>query len=126
METRLMSDRKCDLYGTAFASATLAFDLYHPLGIAGAMPYIALPLFGLLSRSFRTVINLAVLGTVLNIAGIVLSTSGAPLYVVVVNHLMSGILVWVVSYIALTHMAVGDKLRATLHDAAFRDPLTRL
>ncbi len=126
MDTRLMSDRKCDLYGTAFASATLAFDLYHPLGIAGAMPYIALPLFGLLARSSRTVINLAVLGTVLNIAGIVLSTSGASLYVVTVNHLMSGILVWVVSYIALTHMAVEDKLRATLHDAAFRDPLTRL
>ena len=126
MKTRLMSDRKCGLYGTAFASATLAFDLYHPLGIAGAMPYIALPLFGLLARSSRTVINLAVLGTMLNIAGIVWSTSGATLYVVVVNHLMSGILVWVVSYIALAHMAVEDKLRATLHDAAFRDPLTRL
>lgn len=121
-----MSGRKCDLYGTAFASATLAFDLYHPLGIAGAMPYIALPLFGLLARSSRAVINLAVLGTVLNIAGIVLSTSGAPLYVVVVNHLMSGILVWVVSYIALAHMAVEDELHATLHDAAFRDPLTQL
>ncbi len=121
-----MSDRKCDLYGTAFASATLAFDLYHPLGIAGAMPYIALPLFGLLARSSRTVLNLAVLGTVLNIAGIILSTSGAPLYAVVVNHLMSGILVWVVSYIALAHMAVEDKLHATLHDAAFRDPLTGL
>lgn len=126
MDTRLMSDRKSDLYGTVFALSTFAFDLYHPLGIAGAMPYIALPLFGLLARSSRTIINLAVLGTLLNIAGVILSTAKGSVYVVVVNHLMSGILVWVVSYIALTHMAVGDKLRATLHDAAFRDPLTRL
>jgi diguanylate cyclase (GGDEF)-like protein len=126
MERPLMSNRKCALYGAAYASATLAFDLYYPTGIAGAMPYIALPLFGLLARASRSIVSLAVLGTLLNIAGVFLSSSGAPLYVVVINHLMSGILVWLVAYIALTHMAVGDKLRASLHDAAFRDPLTRL
>ena len=126
METRLISDRKCDLYGAALASATFVFDIYHPLGIAGAMPYIALPLLGLLARSSRAVINLALLGTVLNVAGVALSMSGASIYVLLVNHLMSGILVWIVAYIALTHLAVGDRLRASLHDAAFRDPLTRL
>ncbi len=126
MKTRLISDRKCDLYGAALASATFVFDIYHPLGIAGAMPYIALPLLGLLARSARAVVNLAVLGTVLNIAGIVLTMSAAPLHVVLVNHLMSGILVCTVAYIALAHLAVEDRLRASLHDAAFRDPLTRL
>jgi diguanylate cyclase (GGDEF)-like protein len=124
METRLISDRKCDLYGAALASATFLFDIYHPLGIAGAMPYIALPLLGLLARSSRAVINLALLGTVLNVGGVALS--GTSLYVSMVNHLMSGILVWTVAYIALTHLAVGDRLRASLHDAAFRDPLTGL
>ncbi len=126
MKTRLISDRKCDLYGAALASATFVFDIYHPLGIAGAMPYIALPLLGLLARSTRAVVNLAVLGTVLNIAGIVLTMSAAPLHVVLVNHLMSGILVCTVAYIALAHLAVEDRLRASLHDAAFRDPGTRL
>ena len=126
MKTRLISDRKCDLYGAALASATFAFDIYHPLGIAGAMPYIALPLLGLLARSSRAVINLAVLGTILNAGGVVLSTSGAPLAAVLVNHLMSGILVCLVAYIALTHLEVGDRLRASLHDAAFRDSLTLL
>ena len=126
MQTRLISDRKCDFYGAALASATFVFDIYHPLGIAGAMPYIALPLLGLLARSSRRVISLAVLGTILNVGGVALSISGAPLHVVLVNHLMSGILVWMVAYIALTHLAVGDRLRASLHDAAFRDPLTRL
>ncbi len=126
MKTRLISDRKCDVYGAALASATFVFDIYHPLGIAGAMPYIALPLLGLLAQSSRAVILLALLGTALNVAGVALSMSGASLYVLMVNHLMSGILVWIVAYIALTHLAVGDRLRASLHDAAFRDPLTRL
>lgn len=126
MKTRLISDRKCDLYGAALASATFIFDIYHPLGIAGAMPYIALPLLGLLARSSRAVINLALLGTALNVAGVALSMSGAPLYVVLVNHLMSGILVCIVAYIALAHLAVEDRLRASLHDAAFRDSLTGL
>ncbi|MDJ0751393.1 MAG: GGDEF domain-containing protein [Woeseiaceae bacterium] len=126
MKTRLISDRKCDLYGAALASVTFVFDIYHPTGITGAMPYIALPLLGLLARSSRAVIQLAVLGTVLNVGGVVMATSGAPLYALLANHLMSGILVWMVAYISLTHLAVGDRLRASLRNAAFRDPLTGL
>jgi diguanylate cyclase (GGDEF)-like protein len=121
-----MSDRKCELYGVMLASVTFVFDIYHPVGIAGAMPYIALPLLGLLARSARAVISLALLGTVLNVAGVVMSMSGTPLYAVLVNHLMSGILVCIVASIALAHLAVGDRLRGSLRNAAFRDPLTRL
>ena len=126
MKTRLISDRMCDLYGAALASATFVFDIYHPLGIAGAMPYIALPLLGLLARSARAVVKLAILGTVLNIAGAALSMPGLTLYAVLVNHLMSGILIGLVAYIALAHLAVEDRLQKSLRDAAFRDPLTRL
>ena len=126
MKTRLFSDRKCHLYGAALASVTFVFDIYQPTGIAGAMPYIALPLLGLLARSSRAVINLAVLGTVLNVAGVVMATSGATLYALLVNHLMSGILVWMVAYICLRHLAVENRLRDSLRDAAFRDPLTGL
>lgn len=126
MKTRLISERKCDLYGAALASVTFLFDIYHPVGIAGAMPYIALPLLGLIARSSRAVIKLALLGTVLNVGGVVLATSAAPLYAVLVNHLMSGILVCMVAYIALTHLALEDRLRASLHDAAYRDSLTGL
>jgi diguanylate cyclase (GGDEF)-like protein len=126
VKTRLISDRRCHLYGTVLASVTFVFDIYQPLGIAGAMPYIALPLLGLLARSSRAVVNFAVLGTVLNIAGVVMATSGAPLPAVLVNHLMSGILVWMVAYICLRHLAVENKLRDSLRDAASRDPLTGL
>ena len=126
LKTRLISDRKCEIYGVLLASVTFVFDIYHPQGIAGAMPYIALPLLGLLARSARAVISLALLGTVLNVAGVVMAMSGTPLYAVLVNHLMSGILVCIVASISLAHLAVGDRLRNSLRDAAFRDPLTRL
>ncbi len=126
MNTRLMSERKCAIYGVLLASVTFVFDIYHPHGIAGAMPYIALPLLGLLARSARAVINLAVLGTILNIAGVAMSMPGLTLYAVLVNHIMSGILVCIVAYIALAHLAVEDRLRDSLRDAAFRDPLTGL
>lgn len=126
MKTRLISDRRCDVYGAALASVTFVFDIYHPLGIAGAMPYIALPLLGLLARSSRAVVNLALLGTILNVGGVLLSMPGVPMYALLGNHLMSGILVCVVAYIALAHLAVEDRLRDSLHDAAFRDSLTGL
>ncbi len=126
MKTRLISERKCDLYGAALASVTFVFDIYHPLGITGAMPYIALPLLGLLARSPRAVINLALLGTILNVGGVLLSMPGVPMYALLGNHLMSGILVCIVAYIALAHLAMEDKLRDSLHDAAFRDSLTGL
>ena len=108
---RLLSDRKCDLYGAILASVTFIFDIYHPHGIAGSMLYIALPLLGMLARSPRAVIKLALLSTVLNVAGVALSTSGVPLYAVLVNHLMSGILVCIVAYIALVHLRVEERLR---------------
>ena len=126
MNTRVISERKCDVYGAILASVTFVFDVYHPHGIAGAMPYIALPLLGLLARSSRAVINLAILGTVLNVAGAAMSMPGLTLYAVLVNHLMSGILVCIVAYIALAHLAVENRLRDSLRDAAFRDPLTQL
>ncbi len=126
MKTRLFSDRKCYLYGAALALVTFVFDIYQPLGIVGSMPYIALPLLGLLARSSRAVVNFAVLATVLNVGGVVLASSSASLSAVFVNHLMSGILVWMVAYICLRHLAVENRLRDSLRDAAFRDPLTGL
>ena len=126
MKTRLLSERKCYNYGTALAVAIFIFDLTHPLGVAGSMPYIALPLLGMLARSNRAVIKLAVLGTVLSVAGAFLSTSGAALYIVCINRGLSCTLIWIVADVALRHLAVGNELRTSLRKAAFRDPLTGL
>lgn len=126
MKTRLMSNRKCNIYGASIAVAIFLIDLQHPLGVASAMPYIALPLLGLLARSSRLVIALAILGTTLNFAGLLLSSAGAPFYVVLINRTMTAVLVWVVAYAAIQHLSIGNRLRAGLRKAAFRDALTGL
>ena len=126
MKTRLLSESKCFGYGTALAAAIFVFDANHPHGVAGAMPYVALPLLGLLARSNRAVMILAVTGTALTIAGMLLSYAAAPLYVVLVNRVMGTCLIWIVAYVAIRHLTVGNALRKSLRKAAFRDPLTGL
>ncbi|NNC77110.1 MAG: GGDEF domain-containing protein [Woeseiaceae bacterium] len=126
MKTRVISTRKGSIYGTSIALVIFLIDLQNPLGVASATPYIALPLLGLLARSPRSVIALAVLGTTLNLAGLLLSPSGAPYYVVLTNRIMALVMIWVVAYVAIQHLSTGDKLRAVLRKAAFRDPLTGL
>lgn len=126
MKTRLMSNRKCNIYGASIAVAIFLIDLQYPLGVASAMPYIALPLLGLLARSSRLVIALAILGTTLNFAGLLLSPAGAPFYVVLINRTMTVVLVWVVAYTAVQHLSIGNRLRASLRNAAFHDALTGL
>ncbi|MDX1498731.1 MAG: GGDEF domain-containing protein [Woeseiaceae bacterium] len=122
----MRSTGTCYALGILLAGGIALFDLYHPPGMASAMPYIALPLLGLLWRSTAAVFFLAALGTVLTLAGAVLSTPGAPLYVVSLNRGMSLILMWIVALTAVRHLAVGERLRKSLVNAANRDPLTRL
>lgn len=126
MKTRQMTVRSGYLLGVMFAGGVALFDLYHPLGVAGAMPYIALPLLGMLSRSSATILFFAALGTLLTVAGALFSASGAPGYVVALNRGMSLALIWTVAFVALRHLAVGERLRQSLVNAASRDPLTRL
>jgi len=126
MKTPVMSTRRCYLYGAALSAPIFLFDLLHPLGVAGAMPYIALPLLGLLARSARAIICLAILGTVLTLAGVVTSAAGAPAIAVLINRSMGIVLTWAVAVTALRHLAVGNRLRRALQNAAFRDPLTGL
>ena len=126
MKTRQMTVRNGYFLGVVLASGIALFDLNYPLGVAGAMPYIALPLLGLLSRSSAAVLFFAALGTLLTGAGALLSASGAPAYVVALNRGMSLALIWTVAFVAVRHLSVGERLRRTLINAANRDPLTRL
>ncbi len=126
MKTRQMTVRKGYLLGGVLAGVIVLFDLYHPLGVASAMPYIALPLLGLLSRSSATIVFFAALGTLLTVAGALFSAVGAPFYIVTLNRGMSVALIWTVACVALRHLAVGERLRQSLVNAANRDPLTRL
>lgn len=121
-----MSIRRVTVYAVIAVPTIFLFDLLRPLGVAGAMPYVTLPLLGLLARTPRAVVSLATLGTVLTVAGTLLSTGGAPLPVVLINRGMSVALIWIVAAMALRHLAIGDVLRASLEREASCDPLTEL
>lgn len=121
-----MSTRRATLYGAMAALTIFLFDLVYPLGVVSSMPYVALPLLGLLARARRAIFTLAVLGTVLTFAGLFLSTAGAPLYVVLINRGLNTTMVWIVALIAASHLAIGESLRQSLEKQASRDPLTDL
>lgn len=121
-----ISTRRATSYGVLAALLVFAFDMVNPPGMAASMPYIVLPLLGLLAAAPRTVLALAILATVLTIAGTLLFPHGLPFFVVFANRVMSTTMVWIVTLIALRHLAIGERLRASLEKQATHDPLTQL
>lgn len=121
-----LSIRRVTLYGALAALTIFLYDLVNPTGIAAGMPYIVLPLLGLLAGTTRAVLGLAILATVLTVTGMLLSPPGAPLYVVLTNRIMSATMTWIVAFIAMRYLKTGDNLRASLEKQAMRDPLTEL
>lgn len=124
--TSKMSTRRVAACCAIALPAILLLDVSQPLGFVGAMPCVALPLLGLLSRSSSTVVVLAVLGSLTTVAGFFLSPSAAPLLLVLSNRTMTIVLIWVVSGMAIRHLILGDRLRETLTREASHDPLTEL
>lgn len=121
-----MSTRRAALYGALAALTVFAFDLVNPPGMAASMPYVVLPLLGLLAGSPRAILVLAILATALTVAGTLLSPPGVPLFVVLTNRGMSTVMIWIVTLIAFRHLVIGDSLRASLEKQATHDPLTEL
>lgn len=119
-----MSTRRATLYGALAALAIFVFDLANPLGVVGSMPYVVLPLLGLLAGAPRAIFALAVLGTLLTLGGLLSSADGAPLVVVLMNRGLSLMTIWVVALIAIRHLAIGESLRESLEKQATHDPLT--
>ncbi|MGB5344924.1 MAG: GGDEF domain-containing protein [Woeseia sp.] len=121
-----LTERLATLLSVALALATFVFDWSQPLGIAGSMPYVVLPLVGLLARSSWMVIAGAVVGSLLTIAGMALSEQGGEFSTVIINRVMSITLIWVAACAALRHLAIGRHLNQQLRQQALTDPLTGL
>ncbi|MDX1517419.1 MAG: GGDEF domain-containing protein [Woeseiaceae bacterium] len=127
METnRPLRVQEAGLLAAGFAVFCFLFDLSQPLGVAGGMPYVALPLLGLLARSPRMIMVTACIGVVLTCAGFWLSPPGAPLHAVLLNRGLSVAMIIIIAAISLRHMAIGERLRESLERQASRDPLTGL
>lgn len=88
---------KMTLLAAAIAAIVLAVDLNLPLGVAGAVPYVALVMVGAWSESIRRVYILATLASVLTVIGYIASPEGGVYWVVLTNRGLALFAIWVVA-----------------------------
>jgi diguanylate cyclase (GGDEF)-like protein len=111
------------LLATFGFGAIFLFDLSTPLGVAGGVPYILIVLFGLLARQPVTVLVLAVISTLLTLAGLVLSPAAIlPIPVVALNRGLAIFAIWATAIVSYLHL----RSLAELKPLADHDELTGL
>jgi len=93
------------------AVVILAFDLLLPLGVAGAVPYVALVLLGMWLPSRRYILALAGLGTVLTVVGYVLSPVGGISWVVLTNRGLALFAIWITAFLLMQHKKREEEIR---------------
>jgi signal transduction histidine kinase len=110
-------------------------DAQIPLGIADGMLYVVLVLLGLMSRNRSYIIYAAVLGSVLNAAGFMISPPGGEWGKVVANRLLAIFTIWMTAILCLiinraeeSLRTVNDELEEKIKDrtAEFKDTNRRL
>jgi len=79
----------------------LEIDLLLPLGVAGAVPYVAVILISLISKNHKTTIIAAILCTVLTLLGYIFSPEGGELWKVILNRLVALFAIWTTAILAL-------------------------
>lgn len=126
LSIRPLNRKSATLLAILMAAIALRFDLSQPLGVSAGMPYVVLPLLGLLARSSVFIITAAVAGTVFIGIGMWLSPPSIEFQVVLLNRSMSTVLIWATAFIALRHLYVGNSLQQQLQQLAATDPLTGL
>lgn len=92
--------------------AVLFSDLYFPLGVAGGVPYVALVLVGLITQRPRTIIVLAIVGSVLTVIGYYLSPHGSFFQeqAVLINRGMALFAIWATAIVSYVHLEMLNKL----------------
>ncbi|MBT4934482.1 MAG: PAS domain S-box protein [Rhodospirillaceae bacterium] len=95
----------------AVAAIVLALDLSLPLGVAGAVPYVALILMGIWYSKRQHIYLLAVLGSALTIVGYFASPSGGVLWVVLTNRGVALLVIWITALLIASRKQFEDKLR---------------
>lgn len=110
------------LLSLLISAAVFVFDIYFPLGVAGAVPYVALVLVALIAQQPRAILALAMLATALTIAGYFFSPSGGIQNVVLINRGMAFFAIWSTAIVSYFHL----KTLARLEPLATTDQLTGL
>jgi len=98
--------------GLVLSGLIFVLDAQIPLGIAGGMLYVVLVLLGLMARNRSFIIYAAVLGSVLNAAGFIVSPPGGEWGAVVANRLLAVFTIWMTAILCLIIDRVEENLRA--------------
>jgi len=79
--------------------AILALDIAMPLGVAGGVPYVAFVMLGRWYPKRSQILGLAMIASLLTLAGYLLSTSDGILWMVLTNRLYALFAIWTVALI---------------------------
>jgi len=108
----------------AVAGSVLILDLLLPLGVAAGVPYVALVLMGVWFTKTRHIFMLAVLGSILIIAGYFSSPSGGVFWVVLANRGLALFAVWITAVLLASRKQFEEELMAARDNLEF-DVATR-
>lgn len=98
------------IVSTIICAVIFAFDLNFPLGVAGGVPYVGLVLVGLLTKNRRTVLLLAVAGSVLTIVGYYLSPPGGTHHIVLINRGLALFAIWSTTIVSVLHLISQEEI----------------
>lgn len=98
------------LAALAVSIAIIAFDFFLPLGVAAGVPYVGLVLIGIWLPSRHHVFILAVIGSVLTIAGYLMSPSGGIYWVVLTNRGLALSVIWVTAILIYLRKGAEEEL----------------
>lgn len=94
-----------------FLLATLVFDLLEPLGVAAGVPYVIPVLFSLLLHDRRFTLVIAMLASILTVAGFFASVQDAHLHVVLTNRALTVLAIWLTAFLGLAAVHADEQLR---------------
>ena len=93
--------RKYLVAGLVLSGVIFVIDTQIPLGVAGGMLYVVLVLLGLMTKHRSFIIYSAILGSVLNAAGFMVSPPGGEWGQVVTNRLLAIFTIWMTAMLCL-------------------------
>lgn len=96
--------------------AIFFFDLRMPLGVAGGVPYILVVLVSLWSRQGKMPVYMALLGSVLTVAGFVLSPAGGEPWKVMVNRSLALFAIWTAAILSMQRKSIYEERERALAD----------
>ena len=94
-----------------------AIDLSIPLGVAGGVPYIAVILTALWLPGYKYVLSLAIVCSLLTLAGFYFSPNGGELWKVVFNRLLAIFAIWITATLAILWKCSEQKMLCVIQDA---------